>query len=315
MLLDNFIFSVNSVAPVFLLLLLGFLIARKGVLDRPTIGKLNWMVFNMALPVMLCRDIAESEFSEMFDRNLIFFAVGASIFTCLLSTLLSRGIKERTSRGAFIQGCFRGNYAIVGLPIAANILGPNNTGKAALITTFIIPLYNVLAILVLQAYGNGKTKATVKSAAIGIATNPLIIGILIGLAASAAKLRPPQFVSQTMDYLGGLASPLALLAIGASIDGGETRRKLKPALLASAFKLALVPILLVPLAALLGFRGESMVVLYVMLAAPTAVSSYIMAENMGSDGALAANIVMMTMSASTLTFTLGIFLVKTAGLF
>jgi predicted permease len=265
--------------------------------------------------MMLFRDLSQSEFSSMFDRKLVLYSVISTLTIFAASWLASLKLAGKAERGSFIQGCFRGNYAILGLPLVANILGDAQTGKAALITTFIIPLYNVLAIIALQAHGSGTAKATVRSTALGILKNPLVVGIALGVAVSALGISFPPFIASSLNSMGGLASPLALLAIGASIDAKEIKRKLKPSIMAAIIKLVAIPLIFVPIAAVFfNFRGESMVILYVMFAAPTAVSSFIMAESMGNDGPLAANIIMVTMIFSVVTFTFGVFLIKSAGL-
>jgi predicted permease len=314
MLLNNFIFSVDSVLPVFLLMAMGVLASRKGVLDRRAVSKMNWLVFNMALPMMLFMDMAESELSDMLDAGLILFSVSATLASFAIAWAASLKAAGRDERGAFIQGCFRGNYAILGVNIASNIAGPSQTGKAALILAFVVPLYNILATIALQANAKGEASATFKGVALGVAKNPLIISVALGVAASAARVRPPVFLASALRSMGGMATPLALIAIGASLDAGELRRKLRPAIAASAFKLVAIPAMFAPVAALaFGFRGESLAAILVMCGAPTAASSYIMAESMGNDGVLAANIIMITTVFSILTLTLGVFAAKSLG--
>ncbi|MDR1560607.1 MAG: AEC family transporter [Clostridiales bacterium] len=319
MLLNNFIFSLNVVAPVFLLLFVGYFL-RRDILDARTAGRLNWIVYNCALPLMLFRDIAGSDFTSVLDSGLIIFAIVSTLIIFLITSLLALKLVKPTETGAFIQGACRGNYAIVGLQIIANILGESQTGKAALITTFVIPLYNVLSVFVLTLNSNEKDKSkglwdNVRAALMNIVKNPLIIGILAGVPFSVFHIRLPGAIASVVNSLAVLATPLALLSIGASINLSQIRNKFKPAAIASALKLIATPLIFVPIALKMGFTGERLVILYVMFATPTALNSYIMADLMGNDSTLAANIVLITILGSLFTFTIGVFWLRMIGAF
>ncbi|MDR1537876.1 MAG: AEC family transporter [Clostridiales bacterium] len=317
MILNDFLFSFNVVAPVFVILFIGFFTGRKGILDPETIRKLNWIVFNLALPMLLFRDIAASDFTTVFDFRLILFSVAGTLAAFAAGWLAASRLVEKSEAGAFTQGCFRGNYALIGIPIIANIMGEAYTGKAALIATFIIPLYNVLAIICLIAGAQAedvKKGGQLKQALAGIAKNPLIIGIVLGLPFSFFRLSLPSFLSSSLNSMAAISTPLALLAIGASISLKNAKGKFKSACIASSIKLIAIPALVIPLAAAIGFRGENIAIIYVTFAAPTAVSSYIMADRMRNDGPLAASIVAITMLCSVATFTIGVFMLKSLGL-
>lgn len=308
--LDHFLFSVNAVAPLFLMLALGFILKSKEILDPATVRKINTLVFSFALPVMLFRDISKSNFSDVFDWTLLLYAVVSTlIIFCAAYVFTTFFIKEKASHGAFVQGCFRGNYAIIGLPLIANILGPSNSGRGAVITTFIVPLYNILAVFVLTNK-NGKESGHIEGTIKNIVKNPLIIGILLGIPFSVLSISLPSFINTAIDYTANLATPLALLAIGAVIEFKQPLGKIKLAVIASIFKIVLIPIIFIAIAISLGMRGENLTVLFVLYAAPTAVSSYIMAANLGNDSELAANIILLTTICSVFTYTLGIFTLK-----
>jgi len=318
MLLNNFIFSLNVVLPVFLVLLVGYFLRH--IINDSTIGRFNWIVFNCALPLMLFRDISGSDFATVIDIKLILFVIVSTLILFALISLCIPMIKsvKPEEEGAFIQGAFRGNYAIVGLPIIANILGDSQTGKAAMITTFTVPLYNVLSVLILTIKSNDKEKdkktlSNIYKAVLNIARNPLIIGIAAGVPFSVFHKPLPLFLAEAVNSLAGLGTPLALLSIGASINMGQIRNKFKPAAIAAAIKLIIAPLTFVPIAILIGLNGENLVIVYVLLAVPTAVSSYIMASQMGNDSVLAANIVLISVLGSLVTFTVGIFWLRMIG--
>ena len=318
MLLNNLIFSFNVVMPVFLVLFVGYFLRGK-ILDSKTVGRLNWIVFNCALPLMLFRDIAGADFTSVLDLGLILFVVVSTLVIFTVTCLFAPVIVNQEEEGAFIHGVFRGNYAIVGLPIIANILGNSQTGKSAMIITFLVPLYNILAVLILTIKSRNKDtnkgNAGFKTFLRNIIKNPLIIGVILGLPFSVWSIRLPLFLDGAVNTLANLASPLALLSIGASINLSQIRNRLKPAVIAAALKLIVTPLICVSIALLLGFTGERIVILYVTFAVPTAVNSYIMADMMGNDSVLAANIILLTILGSLFTITIGVFWLRMLGVF
>lgn len=316
--LDNLIFSLNAVMPIFLVMVIGFFIKRAGFFDNAGARQMNALVFNFALPIKLFMDIFKSDMNEMMDIPLILYSVSTNIIWFFLIWALALYIiKDRNHLGAFIQGCFRSNYAIIGLPLVANILDGHLPGKAAVISTFVIPLYNIMAVIVLTIYGNNKEieiKSSVKSALRNIARNPMIIGILLGVIFSGLKIPLPKPAVSSLNYMAELSTPLALICIGGSIDLSKVKARFKPALIVCFLKLALMPLLFIPPAIMLGLPSDSIIILFVLFAAPTAVSSYVMVTYMGSDEALASNILVMTSLFSVFTYTIGVYVLKSIGI-
>lgn len=315
--LQDFIFSVNSVFPIFIVIGLGYFMRVKGFNDEKTIKKMNGIVFNFAVPLLLFRDIYNSDFSVSVDLKLICYAV--------LTTLLCFGvlwffadklIKDKKAVGAFVQGCYRGNYAIIGMSLVSSIIGSNMSGKSALITTFVIPLYNVLAVIVLTCTAeNLEGGGQIKKAILNICKNPLILGILAGVPFSLLNIKLPRAIISSINYMAQLATPLALIAIGGSINLKALKESFKLSMTATIIKLVIIPSLFLTLAYLIGLKsGEQMIILYVLYASPTAVNSYIMAANMGSDEKLASNIILMTTIFSVFTFTIGVYIFKCIGI-
>jgi len=315
--LANFIYSVDCVMPLFIVLSIGFFLRQIGLIDHNAVMKMNAVVFNAALPVMLFRDISQSEFMSFFDLSLIVFCVVSTlIIFAILWAMSLIFFKERRSAGSFIQGAFRGNYAIIALPLISNILG-RPSGKAVLVAAFTIPLYNVLSVIALS-YGasakNGNSKAVVMGALKNIIRNPIIIGVILGIPFSVFKISFPRFVQSSINYMANLTTPMALLAIGATLTFNNLKRGFKKAALASAMKLIVMPFIFTTAALYTGHTGEALVVLFAMYAAPTATSSYIMADIMKCDAELAANIVICTTVFSIFTFTVGIYIIRSLGI-
>ncbi len=317
-----FLFSLNSVLPLFLIIALGFVFKRMGVLTLPVVSAFNTIAFNITLPLMLFRDIATADFSKLFAPYFILYAIAATVLLFVVIWLFAEWfVKDKTSIGAFVQGAFRGNYAIIGLFLLLNVLG--YTGKGALVMAFVVPVYNMLSVVVLSFRGRNPQHGNIRHALLNIVKNPLIIGIVAGIPFSLFHIpvftcESFKFVGTTAGHLINLTNPLALLAIGASISRDKLKAGWRNAAVATFLKIVAGPLVLTGIAYLLrgalGFSGEDLLVLFVLFAVPTAVASYIMASKMDNDADLAANIVLLTSIFSIFTLTFGVFIFKTAGL-
>lgn len=315
--LENFLFSANAVVPIFFLVVFGYFLKEKKYIDANTIKNMDTIVFKFALPAMLFLNISSIDFSKTFDFWFLVWVVVITISTFIFSWIFAEiFIEDNATIGSFVQGSFRGNYTILGLVVISNILGPNDTGKSLLVTTFVVPLYNILSVLVLT-FRNGKSSDTaqLKSAVLNIVKNPLIIGIALGMPFSLLSIDLPIMVKSSLGYLANLTMPLALIAIGGNIDFSTSFKDVKWAVVGTFFKTILYPIVAIFISAsIFSMRGENLVIIFVMTSTPTAVSSYIMAKNMGADENVASNLILFTTLVSLFTFTLGIYILKTLNL-
>lgn len=314
--MENLIFSLNATIPVFLLMVLGYILRQLKVVDEPFANTLNSFNFKITLPVLLFRDIADSDFYSVWDTRYVLYCFFVTLFCIAVIWFLTALLyKDKTHAGEFVQASFRGSAAVLGIAFIQNIYG--NAGMAPLMIIGTVPLYNIAAVLILSFTGphreaSGK-KALLKSVK-GILTNPIIIGIFLGMAVSAAGLRFPFIISKSIDSVSSLATPLALLGLGAGFEGRKALKQIKPTIFCSAVKLLVQPLLFLPLAAALGFRDEKMVAILIMLGAPTTVSCYIMAKNMGHEGTLTSSVVVATTFFSSVTITLWLFVLRSFGL-
>ena len=210
-----------------------------------------------------------------------------------------------------IQGILRSNFALLGLPIAESLCGVENVGPTSLLVGIIVPVYNVLAVIVLETYRGGK--ADLRKILKGVATNPLIISSLIGVLFNVLNLELPYAVQKTVTDLSRVATPLALVALGGSFTLGKVKEYRKQLSIVVTGKLVLSGCLMVPLAILLGFRNETLVPIMIMFGSPTAVSSFPMAQQMGGDGELAAEIVVFTSALSIVSLFFWILILKQVG--
>ena len=309
----DFLFSVGAILPVFGVMVLGFLLRRRGFLTQGFCQTGNRLVFNLCLPAMLLRQIASMGGVRASDGGFLLYAFAATLAGVLAVWLPAHFfMKNKTQVGAFAQGAFRGNTALLGAALLQSICG--SQAYAPLIILAAVPVYNVLSVVVLslEAGGGGTLdRARVLGALKQVARNPILLGILAGMPFALTGRSIPLPADKVLSMLGGLASPLSLLIIGAGFRWQAALEKRRTTLLAALVKLVLLPAAALPPAAALGFRGEALVALLVMSGTPSAVSSYIMAENMGNDGVLANGIVAVTTLLSAVTLTGWIFLLRT----
>lgn len=310
---NDFMFSVGAILPVFGVMVLGFLLRRRGFLTQGFCQTGNRLVFNLCLPAMLLRQIASMGGVRASDGGFLLYAFAATLAGVLAVWLPAHFfMKDKTQVGAFAQGAFRGNTALLGAALLQSICG--SQAYAPLIILAAVPVYNVLSVVVLSLEtGGGGTldRTRVLGALKQVARNPILLGILAGMPFALTGRSIPLPADKVLSMLGGLASPLSLLIIGAGFRWQAALEKRRTTLLAALVKLVLLPAAALPPAAALGFRGEALVALLVMSGTPSAVSSYIMAENMGNDGVLANGIVAVTTLLSAVTLTGWIFLLRT----
>ena len=313
--LENFIFSVNAVMPIFMLLAIGYIIRLRGWTDFATNRKMNAVVFNLGLPILMYRDVSTSDILGFFDGAFLIYALITTTLIFIVTMALGYWyFKDRKIAGSFSVACFRSNYAVMGLPLIARTGGEVGAGLGVLVIAFVIPLYNILNAIALA----GKNDESLKGIAglkliVKNVFNPLMIGVLIGLVVSLLNIGLPTVVHVSIDYIARMTTPLALLVIGGSLDFSKIASRYKPAVVVAAIKLVVIPLIFVPIAIWLGFGPEAVLVLYVMYATPTAISSYAIVCNMGGDESLVLNSILLTMTLTVFTFTVGLFLLRTIG--
>ena len=313
--MENLIFSLNATIPIFLMMLLGMLFRKLGWMDEVFAAKMNKFVFLVPLPVLLFEQLATVDFSEVWDIKFIIFCFVVTAISITISTLISLLWKDRSIKGEFIQATYRSSAAILGIAFIQNIYG--TVGMAPLMIIGSVPLYNIMAVVVLSVFKPGNNsfdKALVKKTLKGIATNPIIIGIVAGFVWSALKLPMPLILHKTVSSIGATATPMGLMSMGATFEMKKETSKMKPTLVAVFMKLIGFCAIFLPVAAMLGFRNEQLIAILVMLGSATTVSSFVMARNMGHEGTLSSGVIMMTTLLSAFTLTMWLDVLRSFGL-
>ena len=291
------------------------LFRKLGWMDEVFAAKMNKFVFLVLLPVLLFEQLATVDFSEVWDIKFILFCFVVTAISITISTLISLLWKDRSVKGEFIQATYRSSAALLGIAFIQNIYG--TAGMAPLMIIGSVPLYNIMAVVVLSVFKPGNNsfdKALVKKTLKGIATNPIIIGIVAGFVWSALKLPMPSILHKTVSSIGATATPMGLMSMGATFEMKKATSKMKPTLVAVFMKLVGFCVVFLPMAALLGFRNEEMIAILVMLGSATTVSCFVMARNMGHEGTLSSGVIMMTTLLSAFTLTMWLDVLRSFGL-
>ena len=313
--MENLIFSLNATLPIFITMLLGLLFRYLGLMNADFVAKLNRFVFVAAIPALVFQDISSVDVRKSWDGGFVLFCFLATLVSITVIALLARLLVEEDIRGEFVQASYRSSAAILGIAFIQNIYG--SSGMAPLMIVGTVPLYNAAAVVILSLMKPGRKKLDRKlllKTAKGIVTNPIILGILAGILWSVLRIPQPEIMQKTVKNVAVLATPLGLMAMGASFEGKKALAKLRPSVLASLIKLVVLAAVFLPLAVRLGYTKERLIAILVMLGSATTVSCFVMAKNMGHEGVLTSSTVMLTTFFSAFTLTGWLFLLKTLGL-
>ena len=312
--MEHLIFCLNATVPIFLMMAVGFFFRRIGLVDKVFADKMNAFVFKAALPALVFKDLAGADFFAVWDGPFVLFCLfttGVSILSVLLvSRLFSAEI-----RGEFVQASYRSSVALLGVAFIETIYG--TAGAAPLMIIGDVPLYNIAAVLVLTLMRPGRgrlERALLKKTFWDVASNPILIGILVGILWSLLRIPQPVIFQKTLSNFAGVATPMGLIGLGASVDAARAREELPPAMVCCFFKLIAFVALFLPVAVLLGYRTDKLVTVLIMLGSATTSSSFVMARNLGYEGALTANTVMLTTCLSAFTLTGWLYLLRSLGM-
>lgn len=317
--MNNLIFCLNATIPIFFLMVLGYLFKCIKIFSDDFVKTANSFVFKIALPVLVFLDLARENFYDIWNGTYVLFCFIAT-FICIIASIITAFLfKDRSTAGEFAQASYRSSAALLGIGFIQNIYG--TSGMAPLMIIGTVPLYNVMAVLILSFLtpdiSSGKKKLDKRllhSTFIGVVKNPIIIGIALGLGWSLLKLPVSAIMDKTLTYVGNLATPLGIMAMGAGFEFKKVEAVLQKSLLASFYKLMLWCTIFLPIAARFGFRDSELIAILVMLGSPSTISCYVMAKNMGHEGSLTTMTVMLTSLISAFTLTFWLYILKTHGL-
>ena len=315
--MENIIVSFNVIAPVFFLMVLGYLLVNyTSLADRKLTKQANAIVFKIFLPCMLFYNVYQSDIGAEIHSRIklcIWAAGGLLILFVLLCLIVPKVVKQENQQGVVIQGIFRSNYVIFGVAVVQNMYGSKSTTTAAILSAILVPMYNFLAVVALSIFGE-KRETDWKKIILDIVKNPLIISSVLGIIFSMLGIRLPTAVDTTVQDLAKLSTPIAFMILGGDLDFSKVKGNLKVASVVLTIKLVILPLIMIPMIVMMGYRDADLLSGLLAYQTPVAVSSYIMAQQAGADGQLAGQLVVFSSVLSIFTLFVTIFILRTVGL-
>ena len=306
--MESFLVAVNAVIPFFCYLALGYTMKIRGVVKEEFLQKLNQMVFRVFYPFMTFYNIYKAD-AESLPRPLLLIFTGASI----LIVIIPKIVKENPRRGVIIQAIFRSNFVLFGLPLTIAVFGDSAASIAAMMVTVVVSIYNTTSVFILEMF-NGEGKSDIKKTLKAVAANPLLQGAIVGLIFFFLGIKLPGSLVTPIAAFSNMTSPLAIYVLGGTLQFKAIRKNLKYLVPTLTCKLFILPAIIIAIAYTFGLRGLELFLLIAVYATPVAAASYPMAQNMGGDGELAGQFVVISTAVSMFTLFLWIFFMKSVGL-
>ncbi|MDN6320114.1 MAG: AEC family transporter [Marinobacter sp.] len=312
-LLSVFQQTLETTLPVFAMVFIGLGLRRIGWIDDTFVHTASALVFKATLPTLVFLSIIKADLSTSLNLGLLIFYFFATLASFALAWLWARWRVVHEDRGVYVQGAFRGNCGIVGLALAANLYGDFGLSAGSILLGVVILSYNALSVIVLAAYQPGRSPQW-RRILRDILRNPLILSVFAAIPVAWLNLQLSEWVLTSGDYFASLTLPLALLCIGATVSFSALRSDSATALSCALLKMVVLPSLCTGVAWIVGFTGAELGLLFLFFASPTAAASFVMAKALGGNDRLAANIIAITTLMASVTITLGVFILRGAGI-
>ena len=327
--MESILFSLNSVMPLFLMGIAGYLLVQRGVVNENFVDQASNLCFKLLIPFSLFREVYDAKVLDSFDFRLPLYCMLSVLTVLILAWLIwPHFVKDRARCGACIHSTFRANVVLMGIPVLTNIYGEEGALVASIlmIPGVFLSVRKCLngewfgavggAVTVFTAFAPESSGARLdpRKLLLSIAKNPFIIAILLGLAAQLSGISFPPFASKSIDYLADMSTPLALLAVGGQFDPKKAAGNLRLNLTICTLRLVVIPAVVIAVAAALGFRGPELAFIFVVVGSPSAVSGAALAKVMGSDHQLTGEVTLMTSLLSAFTFFIAFTLLRSVAL-
>ena len=331
--LDAFIFAANAVLPIVILIVLGYLLKKIGLLTKEFLDVGNKLTFRVLLPVMLFCNVYEIQRLNNINFAFIIYGIAAVVVIFFLAIVVCCAFtKDSAKRGSLIQAVFRSNYAIIGIPLAASLFGDDGAAAAGVMSAFCVPTFNILGVVTLTIFNGNSEKQgiNVKKILLGIVKNPLIIGTVSGLAVLGIRelfvmwnfsfrLSDVTVLYKSLENVKSICTPFALIVLGGKFEFSAVSKLWKEIVFGTAVRTVAVPVLGLSAAFLLreqlGLSGEHFATYIGVFATPVAVASAIMAKEMGADDDLAGQLVVWTSLVSAVTIFIYVTVLRVLGVF
>jgi len=298
--MGSFVVAFNAVMPVVLLVAFGYFLKQQRYFNKTTIAQLNKLCFDLLLPIVTFDNIRRTNLNEVFDLRFVLYAAG-SIFIAifLLVILVPLFETDRKKQGVIIQGTFRSNFVMLGIPLSSYIAGENSVVLASMLIMVIIPVFNAAAVILLSIYGGCTVNK--KRLITDVLKNHMIIASALGIIVSLLHSPIPHFLDKSLTDIGKVGSVFPIIVLGAMLDFSKLSANFKNLLITVMGKLIGMPLIFITSAVYLGFSSNEIVALVALYGSPTAVISAVMAEQLGCDHELAAQVVVFSTVISCIT--------------
>lgn len=310
--MTNTVFIINTVSPIFLIVILGWVLRKIGVINEEFVKQSIKFVFHVPLPILVFLKLATVDFNELFDGKIIIIVYSCMLIIFFLGWMFSKVlIKRGDGRGVFIQGGFWPNNVIIGLALVMNIFGETAVSKMVMILIFLIPLDYMLSVIALTISDQKEKRSKAMLDMIkSIALNPIIISAILAIVSSLIRIPIPKALINTGNYLAAITLPLALIGLGGTLKIKLLKNTSFITLVALVIKLLISPAIAITIGYLMGYTSNDLGILFIIFACPTAIVSFVLADAMTPHGELAGNIVLTTTLASAITIPLGLMILS-----
>lgn len=312
--MESLLVALNAVIPFLCYISFGYIVKIKKIVSESFLQQLNQMVFRLFYPCMTFYNIYKAD-AESLPRPVLLIFVGASILIleAILILVVPRFVLENPKRGVVIQGIFRSNFVLFGLPLTISVFGDSAASVAAMVVTVVVTIYNTTSVVILEMF-NTNGKINVKNIAFNVIKNPLLQGAVIGLVFFLLGIHVPESIVTPIAAFSDATSPLALFVLGGTLHFNEISHNLKYLVPTLSFKLLILPAVMMAIGYAFGLRELELFLLVAVYGTPVAAASYPMAQNMGGDGELAGQLVVISTVVSVVTLFFWIFLLRFVGL-
>ena len=309
--LEDLIFIVNIVLPVFLLVIVGIFLKIINVVDDNFVKITSNFVFKVSLPALIFLKLYNVDMENTIDVQMISIIIVGILITYFIGLIIAKMYKLKPEdEGVFVQGAFRSNYAIIGLAIILRMFGTAALAKASFLLLFALPIYNFLGVIALTLPHSVNSKLNLKKTFSEILVNPLVLAVIFAIPFSVFKISLHGTIETAGNYVAEIALPLALIGIGGSINIKSIKEASGLAFSSSLIKNIVSPLLIILIGFYYNLQNEDLGILFIIFSCPTAIASFIMASSMKGNSKLAGNIVIISTLGSIFTMTSGLFLLR-----
>ena len=295
---------VSTIVPIFIVIFLGLIAKQRGFFTSDFLDQANRLVYYFAIPAMIFNSISKATLRTQLNLSVIMISLFAILLITTVAWTMSRFLNLlRSSQGTFIQSSFHGNLGYIGLAVAFYYLGDSGLVKAAIIAGFVMILQNILAVIALQYHAQARRGRTSITATLKTTmANPVILSALAGILFSLSGLQMPIIIGRAMTIIKGMALPMALLIIGASLSFKKFKPRFWPVMVSCFLKVIMTPAIGLLLFKLFSIDPTDYLPGLIILASPTATLTYIMAREIGGDSDFAVAAISISTIISSVTY-------------